>query len=101
LAGTEGNSSRLIRRSGAEAAQAGTTGEMKNRFLMTVTLKRASVLWRAKGACESIYDAAPEWLPPTFVLFTDRVVKLHFSYPRFLGEPDSGGVRFVGSPLLD
>jgi GTP-binding protein len=37
--------------------------------------------------------------PPTFVLFTDRVVKLHFSYQRFLENQIRAAFGFVGSPI--
>ena len=37
--------------------------------------------------------------PPTFVLFTDRAVKLHFSYERFLENQIRAEFEFVGSPI--
>ncbi len=37
--------------------------------------------------------------PPTFVLFTDRDVKLHFSYERFLHNLIREHFRFIGSPI--
>jgi GTPase len=37
--------------------------------------------------------------PPTFVLFTDRAVKLHFSYQRFLENQIREAFGFVGSPI--
>jgi GTP-binding protein len=37
--------------------------------------------------------------PPTFVLFTNRKVKLHFSYQRFLENQLRKAFGFVGSPI--
>jgi GTP-binding protein len=37
--------------------------------------------------------------PPTFVLFTDRAVKLHFSYQRFLENQIRKAFGFVGTPI--
>jgi GTP-binding protein len=37
--------------------------------------------------------------PPTFVLFTDRAVKLHFSYQRFLENQIRAAFGFMGSPI--
>jgi len=37
--------------------------------------------------------------PPTFVLFTDRAVKLHFSYARFLENQIRRAFGFLGTPI--
>jgi GTP-binding protein len=37
--------------------------------------------------------------PPTFVLFTDREVKLHFSYERFLENEIRRAFGFEGAPI--
>ncbi|HET8823604.1 MAG TPA: ribosome biogenesis GTPase Der, partial [Terriglobales bacterium] len=37
--------------------------------------------------------------PPTFILFTDRQVKLHFSYERFLENQIRRAFGFVGAPI--
>jgi GTPase len=37
--------------------------------------------------------------PPTFILFTDKDVKLHFSYERFLDNQIRKAFGFVGSPI--
>ena len=37
--------------------------------------------------------------PPTFVLFTDRPVKLHFAYERFLENQIRKVFGFVGTPI--
>jgi predicted GTPase len=38
--------------------------------------------------------------PPTFVLFTDRDVKLHFAFERFLANQIRAAFGFIGSPHL-
>jgi GTP-binding protein len=37
--------------------------------------------------------------PPTFVLFTDRDVKLHFAFERFLANQIRASFGFIGSPI--
>jgi GTP-binding protein len=37
--------------------------------------------------------------PPTFVIFTDKDVKLHFSYERFLENTIRKAFGFEGSPI--
>jgi GTP-binding protein len=37
--------------------------------------------------------------PPTFVLFTDRKVKLHFSYERFIENQIRAEFEFLGTPI--
>ena len=37
--------------------------------------------------------------PPTFVLFTDRDVKLHFAFERFLENQIRAAFGFVGTPI--
>ena len=37
--------------------------------------------------------------PPSFVLFTDRQVRLHFSYERFLENQIRDAFGFAGSPI--
>lgn len=37
--------------------------------------------------------------PPTLILFTDRQVKLHFSYERFLENQIRAAFGFVGTPI--
>ena len=57
------------------------TGEM-NRFLKHVDFERASVPAREQLRIYYMTQAAVG--PPTFVIFTDRKVKLHFAYPALL-----------------
>jgi len=37
--------------------------------------------------------------PPTFVLFTNRNVKLHFAYQRFLENQIRAAFGFMGTPI--
>jgi GTP-binding protein len=73
-----------------------TTGEM-NRFLKHVDFDRASVPLRQRVKILYLTQAAVS--PPTFVLFTDRKVKLHFSYQRFLENQIRRTFGFVGTPI--
>ena len=47
---------------------------------------------------DSLHDAGAV-SPPTFILFTDRQVKLHFSYERFLENQIRAAFGFVGTPI--
>jgi GTP-binding protein len=72
------------------------TGEM-NRFLKHVDFERASV--PARQQVKIYYLTQAGVAPPTFVLFTDRAVKLHFSYQRFLENQIRRAFGFVGTPI--
>jgi GTP-binding protein len=72
------------------------TGEM-NRFLKHVDFDRASV--PMAGRIKIYYMTQASVSPPTFVLFTDRKVKLHFSYQRFLENQIREAFGFVGTPI--
>jgi GTP-binding protein len=72
------------------------TGEM-NRFLKHVDFERASV--PASKRVRILYMTQAGVAPPTFVLFTDRKVKLHFSYQRFLENQIRKAFGFVGTPI--
>jgi len=80
----------------AERRKRITTGEM-NRFLKHVDFDRASVPVRQRVKILYLTQAAVA--PPTFVLFTDRKVKLHFSYQRFLENQIRRAFGFVGTPI--
>jgi len=80
----------------AERRKRITTGEM-NRFLKHVDFDRASVPVRQRVKILYLTQAAVA--PPTFVLFTDRKVKLHFSYERFLENQIRRAFGFVGTPI--
>lgn len=73
-----------------------STGEM-NRFLKTVDFERASV--PARNRVRIFYMTQAAVAPPTFILFTDKDVKLHFSYERFLQNQIRNAFKFVGSPI--
>ena len=72
------------------------TAEM-NRFLKHVDFDRASV--PARQQVKIYYMTQAGVSPPTFVLFTNRKVKLHFSYQRFLENQLRKAFGFVGSPI--
>ena len=68
-----------------------------NRFLEMVDFERASVPHRQKVRVYYMTQAATS--PPTFILFTDKDVKLHFSYERFLENQIRKAFHFVGTPI--
>jgi GTP-binding protein len=68
-----------------------------NRFLKTVDFDRASVPVSKRVKIKYMTQAGVA--PPTFVLFTDRAVKLHFSYQRFLENQIRAAFGFMGSPI--
>jgi GTPase len=72
------------------------TAEM-NRFLKYVDFERASVPARQQVKIYYLTQAGVS--PPTFVLFTNRKVKLHFSYQRFLENQLRKAFGFTGSPI--
>ena len=86
----------LIEKVAAERRKRITTGEM-NRFLRTVDFERASV--PVSKRVRILYMTQAGVAPPTFVLFTDRAVKLHFSYQRFLENQIRDAFGFMGSPI--
>jgi len=86
----------LIEKVAAERRKRITTGEM-NRFLKTVDFDRASVPVSKRVRIYYMTQAAVA--PPTFVLFTDRAVKLHFSYERFLENQIRQAFGFMGTPI--
>jgi GTP-binding protein len=73
-----------------------TTGQM-NKFLDKVEFEKAGVPYNKRLRIYYMTQAAVA--PPTFVLFTDRDVKLHFSYERFLENQIREQWRFIGSPI--
>ncbi len=73
-----------------------TTGQM-NRFLDRVDFQKASVPMSRRIKIYYMTQAAVA--PPTFVLFTDRDVKLHFSFERFLANQIREAFGFIGSPI--
>jgi GTP-binding protein len=73
-----------------------TTGQM-NKFLERVDFQKASVPMNKRVRIYYMTQAAVA--PPTFVLFTDKDVKLHFSFERFLGNQIRENFGFIGSPI--
>ncbi len=73
-----------------------TTGQM-NRFLERVDFQRATVPMAKRIRIYYMTQAAVA--PPTFVLFTDRDIKLHFSFERFLENQIRESFDFEGSPI--
>ncbi len=68
-----------------------------NRFLESVDFDRASVPHRQQ--VKIFYMTQAHASPPTFILFTDKDVKLHFSYERFLQNQIRQKFGFVGTPI--
>jgi GTPase len=68
-----------------------------NRFLKQVDFERASVPMAKR--VKIYYMTQASVAPPTFVLFTDRAVKLHFSYQRFLENQIRRAFGFTGTPI--
>jgi len=86
----------LIEEVAAERYKRIGTGEM-NRFLKTIDFERASV--PISKRVRILYMTQANVAPPTFILFTDRAVKLHFSYQRFLENQIRQAFGFVGTPI--
>ena len=86
----------LIEQVAAERRKRIGTSEM-NRFLEDVDFDRASVPMRQR--VKILYMTQASVAPPTFVLFTNRAVKLHFSYQRFLENQIRAAFGFLGTPI--
>jgi GTP-binding protein len=80
----------------AERRKRVSTGQI-NRFLDRTDFQRASVPMSKRIRIYYITQAAVA--PPTFVLFTDRDVKLHFSFERFLENRIRAAFGFEGTPI--
>jgi GTP-binding protein len=86
----------LIEEVAAERRKRVTTSQM-NRFIERVDFERASVPVRSR--VKILYMTQASVAPPTFVLFTNRAVKLHFSYQRFLENQIREAFGFIGTPI--
>ncbi|RXH56800.1 ribosome biogenesis GTPase Der [Granulicella sibirica] len=73
-----------------------TTGQM-NKFLEKVDFQKASVPMNRRVRIYYMTQAAVA--PPTFILFTDKDVKMHFSFERFLANQIRDHFGFIGSPI--
>jgi GTP-binding protein len=80
----------------AERRKRVTTGQM-NRFLDKIDFQRASVPMSKRVRIFYMTQAAVA--PPTFILFTDRDIKLHFSFERFLENQIREAFGFKGTPI--
>lgn len=80
----------------AERRKRISTAQM-NRFLETVDFERAAVPYRQK--VKVFYMTQASVAPPTFVLFTDKDVKLHYSYERFVENQIRKAFDFTGTPI--
>jgi GTP-binding protein len=85
-----------ILRVAAERRKRVTTAQM-NRFLDRIDFQRASVPMSKR--IRILYMTQAAVAPPTFVLFTDRDVKLHFSFERFLENQIRAAFGFGGTPI--
>jgi len=86
----------LLEEVDAERRKRVSTSEM-NRFLEHVDFDRASVPMRQR--VKILYMTQASVAPPTFVLFTNRGVKLHFAYQRFLENQIRAAFGFMGTPI--
>jgi GTPase len=80
----------------AERRKRVTTGQM-NRFLEKIDFQRAPVPMSKRIRIFYMTQAAVA--PPTFVLFTDRDVRLHFAFERFLENQIRAAFGFAGTPI--
>jgi GTP-binding protein len=80
----------------AERRKRVSTGQM-NRFLEKVDFQRATVPMSKRIRIFYMTQAAVA--PPTFILFTDRDIKLHFSFERFLENQIREAFGFKGTPI--
>jgi GTP-binding protein len=80
----------------AERRKRVSTGQM-NRFLEKVDFQRAPVPMAKRIRIFYMTQAAVA--PPTFVLFTDRNIKLHFAFERFLANQIREAFGFKGTPI--
>ena len=80
----------------AERRKRVSTGQM-NRFLEKIDFQRAPVPMAKRIRIFYMTQAAVA--PPTFVLFTDRDIKLHFAFERFLENQIREAFGFKGTPI--
>lgn len=73
-----------------------STGEM-NRWLAGVDLERGTS--PAERKIKIYYVTQASVAPPTFVLFTNQIRRLHFSYERFLENQLRKKFDFTGTPI--
>jgi GTP-binding protein len=102
LEGTESGGRKMLRvlhevvAVAAERRKRVSTGQM-NRFLDKIDFQRAPVPMSKRVRIFYMTQAAVA--PPTFVLFTDRDIQLHFSFVRFLENQIREAFGFKGTPI--
>ncbi len=74
-----------------------STGEL-NRFIEKITTQSPPVTGGNRNV-RVMYASQASVAPPTFVLFTNTVAKLHFSYERFLENRLREAYGFFGNPI--
>jgi len=87
---------REVKRIAIERRKRISTGQM-NRFLEKIDFQRAPVPMAKRIRIYYMTQAAVA--PPTFVLFTDRKIKLHFAFERFLQNQIREAFGFDGTPI--
>src|SRR6202167_4522623 len=87
---------KLVQEVAAERRKRVSTGQM-NRFLEKIDFQRATV--HAANKMRIFYMTQAAVAPPTFILFTNRQVKLHFPFQRFLETQIRAAFGFRGSPI--
>ncbi len=85
-----------IKRIAAQRRKRVTTGQM-NRFLDKIDFQRAPVPMAKRIRIFYMTQAAVA--PPTFILFTDRKIQLHFAFQRFLENQIRQAFGFEGTPI--
>ncbi len=85
-----------IKRIAAQRRKRITTGQM-NRFLDKIDFQRAPVPMAKRIRIFYMTQAAVA--PPTFILFTDRQIQLHFAFERFLENQIRAAFGFEGTPI--
>jgi GTP-binding protein len=86
----------MIERAAAARRRRISTGEL-NRWLATVDLERGTS--PATRKVKIFYMTQASSAPPTFVLFTNQPLRLHFSYERFLENRLREKFDFTAAPL--
>src|SRR6202167_5035864 len=86
---------KLVQEVAAERRKRVSTAQM-NRFLEKIDFQRATV--HAANKMRIFYMTQAAVAPPTFILFTNRQVKLHFAFQRFLENQIRAAFGFRGSP---
>ena len=87
----------LIRKAYRAASRRIPTGEL-NRFLQSVDFDRTSS--PGSRIPKIHYVTQPAVRPPTFVFFTNRTDKFHFSFERFLANQLRRVFDFEGTPIV-